>query len=213
MKRMHPDRQLPEHREAYEELARRLNAAYATLADPLKRQAYDRTIRQQVIQDQIMNRYVGGFQSFDQRPGPAAAPRWREPTEAERRERNAADRQASLTLVLVAVGVTALILVLLLKVLFQLAAQRGALKVRAFNVPAARLAGPAQGPSTPGRMRPESSRYPESLRYFSTYAEFAETGGASASSQPSLSDIDVAAAGSAVEVQTDLSDAESCFVA
>jgi DnaJ-class molecular chaperone len=114
MKRMHPDRQLPEHREAYEELARRLNAAYATLADPLKRQAYDRTIRQQVIQDQIMNRYVGGFQTFDERSGPAAGRGWREPTETERRERRAADQQASLTLVLVAVGVTALILLLLL---------------------------------------------------------------------------------------------------
>ena len=110
MKRAHPDRQLPERRAEFEDLARRLNAAYAILSDPLKRQTYDRTIRQQVIQDQIMNRYVGGFQSFDQRPGPPTAQRWREPTETERRERVAADRQASMTLVLVAVGVTALIL-------------------------------------------------------------------------------------------------------
>ena len=51
MKRVHPDRQRPERRLASEDLARRLNAAYAILADPLKRQAYDRTIRQQVIQD------------------------------------------------------------------------------------------------------------------------------------------------------------------
>jgi curved DNA-binding protein CbpA len=114
MKNAHPDRQLPERRAAFEELARRLNAAYATLSDPLKRQAYDRTIRQQVIQDQIMSRYVGGFQSFDERPGPATTHRWREPTESERRERTAADRQASMTLVFVAVGVTALILVSLL---------------------------------------------------------------------------------------------------
>ena len=72
MKRVHPDRQLPERRLASEDLARRLNAAYTILADPLKRQAYDRTIRQQVIQDQIMRRYVGGFQTFDEvqdRPG------------------------------------------------------------------------------------------------------------------------------------------------
>ena len=114
MKRAHPDRQLPERRLASEDLARRLNAAYTILADPLKRQAYDRTIRQQVIQDQIMSRYVGGFQTFDERAGPAAAHGWREPTETERRERIAADRQASMTWVLIAVGVTVLILVSLL---------------------------------------------------------------------------------------------------
>jgi curved DNA-binding protein CbpA len=114
MKRVHPDRQLPERRLASEDLARRLNAAYTILADPLKRQAYDRTIRQQVIQDQIMRRYVGGFQTFDDRPGPARAHHRREPTAAERRERTEADRQASLTLVVVAVGVTALILASLL---------------------------------------------------------------------------------------------------
>jgi hypothetical protein len=114
MKRVHPDRQLPERRLASEELARRLNAAYTILSDPLKRQAYDRTIRQQVIQDQIMRRYVGGFQTFDESPGPARAHHRREPTAAERRERADADRQASVTLVVVAVGVTALILVSLL---------------------------------------------------------------------------------------------------
>ena len=114
MKRAHPDRQLPERRAISEELARRLNAAYTILSDPLKRQAYDRTIRQQVIQDQIMRRYVGGFQTFDESPGPARAHRHREPTAAERRERIEADRQASKTLVLVAVGVTVLILASLL---------------------------------------------------------------------------------------------------
>src|SRR5215203_6386995 len=99
MKRVHPDRQLPERRLASEELARRLNAAYTILSDPLKRQAYDRTIRQQVIQDQIMNRYVGGFQTFDEPRDPATTHWRREPTESERRERVAADRQAMITLV------------------------------------------------------------------------------------------------------------------
>ena len=114
MKRVHPDRQRPERRADFEDLARRLNAAYAILSDPIKRQAYDRTIRQQVIQDQIMSRYVGGFQTFDEPRGPSAAFLRREPTESERRERVAADRQAMMTLVLVAVGVTGLILVSLL---------------------------------------------------------------------------------------------------
>ncbi|MGH2615796.1 MAG: hypothetical protein ACRDJC_11190, partial [Thermomicrobiales bacterium] len=76
--------------------------------------AYDRTIRQQVIQDQIMRRYVGGFQSFDDVAGPANAHRRRAPTAAERRDRLQADRQASLTLVLYAAGVAAIILLALL---------------------------------------------------------------------------------------------------
>jgi hypothetical protein len=114
MKRAHPDRQHPERRAAFEDLARRLNAAYAVLSDPLKRHAYDRTIRQQVIQDQIMRRYVGGFQSFGDAAGPGRVHLRREPTAAERRARVAAERQASLTLVVVAVGVTMLFLLGLL---------------------------------------------------------------------------------------------------
>lgn len=112
MKRAHPDRQGPERRAAAEELARQLNAAYTILSDPVKRQAYDRTIRQQVIQDQIMRRYVGGFQdgSDASRPGTV---RQREPTVAERRERAHADRRASVLLVLVAVVFTALIIIVL----------------------------------------------------------------------------------------------------
>jgi curved DNA-binding protein CbpA len=114
MKRAHPDRQRPERRAAAEEYARRLNDAYRVLSDPLKRQAYDRTIRQQVIQDQIMRRYVGGFQGIDDLPGPARSHLRREPTAAERRERGAADRQASTALVLIAVGVTAFFLLAVL---------------------------------------------------------------------------------------------------
>jgi hypothetical protein len=61
-----------------------------------------------------MRRYVGGFQTFDETPGPARAHHRRETTAAERRERAEADRQASMTLVVVAVGGTVLILVSLL---------------------------------------------------------------------------------------------------
>ena len=113
MKRAHPDRHRPERRAAFEDLARRLNAAYATLSDPIKRQVYDRTIRQQVIQDQIMQRYVGGFQTFDTRSGSARAER-PQPTAAQRKERATAERQASLTLVIYAAAVTAFILFALL---------------------------------------------------------------------------------------------------
>lgn len=116
MKLAHPDRQRPERRATAEDLARRLNAAYAVLSDPIKRQAYDRTIQHQVIQDQIMRQYVGGFQTFDgqSRAGSARSEYRREPTAAERRERIRADRQASLTLVLVAVALTLLIVALVL---------------------------------------------------------------------------------------------------
>ena len=113
MKRAHPYRHRPERRAAFDELARRLNAAYATLSDPIKRQAYDRTIRQQVIQDQIMQRYVGGFQTFDTRSGSARAER-PQPTAAELKERATAERQASFTLVIYAAAVTAFILLALL---------------------------------------------------------------------------------------------------
>jgi curved DNA-binding protein CbpA len=98
MKRAHPDRQTPERRGAAEETARRLNAAYTVLSDPIKRQAYDRTIRQQVIQDQIMRQYVGGFYTGGGAPSIPEMER-REPTAAERRERVAADRRAWLLLI------------------------------------------------------------------------------------------------------------------
>jgi curved DNA-binding protein CbpA len=111
MRGVHPDRQRPERRAAAEELAKRLNLAYATLAKPPRRLAYDRTIRARVIQDQIMSRYVGGF------AGPAAngADRGgghlrRPATAAERRERADADRTALVSL-LVVFGAVALAVV------------------------------------------------------------------------------------------------------
>lgn len=113
MKRAHPDRRHPEQRAEAEELARRLNAAYAVLSNPIKRQAYDRTIRQQVIQDQIMRQYVGGFQTFDRPSAAKVSPR-PEPTAAERRERARNDRQAAVVLLALAVGFTILILVAIL---------------------------------------------------------------------------------------------------
>ena len=118
MKRAHPDRQSPERRAAAEETARRLNAAYAVLSDPIKRQAYDRTIRQQVVQDQIMRQYVGGFYTGGGAPGIPDLER-REPTAAERRERIEADRRAWLLLVgFAAVFAIAIIVVLVASALF-----------------------------------------------------------------------------------------------
>lgn len=101
-----------------EDMARRLNAAYAVLSDPIKRQAYDRTIRQQVIQDQIMRQYVGGFHTGGGAPTYPEMER-REPTAAERRERYEADRRAWLLLVgFAAVFAGAIIIVLVISALF-----------------------------------------------------------------------------------------------
>ena len=61
MKRNHPDRVHAERRAASEELAKRLNHAYAVLSKPASRKAYDESIRVQGIQEQIMGRYIGGF--------------------------------------------------------------------------------------------------------------------------------------------------------
>ncbi|MCA9861994.1 MAG: J domain-containing protein [Thermomicrobiales bacterium] len=112
MKRAHPDRQSPEQRAVAEETARRLNAAYTVLCDPIKRQAYDRTIRQQVIQDHIMRQYVGGFSAGG---GASSYPAMErpEPTAAERRERVEADRRAWLLLIGFAAVFTVTIIVVL----------------------------------------------------------------------------------------------------
>lgn len=127
IKAIHPDRQRPSRRAAAEEQAKALNVAYTTLANPIKRQAYDRTIRARIVQDQLMGRYVGGFYPA---AGNAADPfgeRFRrEPTAGERREQAAADRGALVTLVVVFGGLTlallaALLLVAVAGALFQAA--------------------------------------------------------------------------------------------
>lgn len=99
MMRAHPDRVLPERRAVAEDLSKLLNRAYSTLSDPQKRLIYDRSIRADVVQDQIMNRYVGGFAG----PGMSGtspmgdAPR-RQMTERERRDWRRSDRSAMISL-------------------------------------------------------------------------------------------------------------------
>jgi len=115
MKRAHPDRVLPERRAAAEELSKLLNRAYATLADPIARQAYDRTIRAQAVQDQLMRSYVGGFGG----PGiggadPFAQALKRELSPAEQADQRRADRSAMFSLILVFVVATAVVIALLL---------------------------------------------------------------------------------------------------
>ncbi|MBA2276432.1 MAG: J domain-containing protein [Chloroflexia bacterium] len=114
MKRSHPDRVHPDRRAAAEELAKLLNRAYSTLANPITRQTYDRTARAQEMQDQLMRRYVGGLGG----PGiggadPFAQALRREMSPAERADQRRADRSAMLSLLLVFVVVTAVVITLI----------------------------------------------------------------------------------------------------
>jgi DnaJ-domain-containing protein 1 len=114
MKRVHPDRQSGPRRVAAEEQAKRLNEAYATLSKPPARQAYDRCIQQEIVQDEIMNRYVGGFGTgVYGAPGSTGHDAWRGPTDAERRDRILSDRNALASLLVVFGGITCAVIVLL----------------------------------------------------------------------------------------------------
>lgn len=98
--RAHPDRALPEHREQAEDITKLLNLAYTTLSDPKKRAAYDKTIRAEVLQSEIMSRYVGGFGGpglSGTRPPPADVPR-RTMSAREVREKRQSDRNAIISL-------------------------------------------------------------------------------------------------------------------
>lgn len=99
MRRVHPDR-VPEHRRAAaENLAKDLNAAYAILSDPAKRKAYDQTIRQQEMQDQLMRRYVStGMGAGGSGADPFAQGLKRDLTATERREHLRSERSAFLTI-------------------------------------------------------------------------------------------------------------------
>ena len=116
MKECHPDRQPPNERERMEVLCKAINLAYATLKDPRKRKQYDDTIRAGQVQEEIMNRYVGGFggpglAGFD----PHAAHLRREETPVEKAERRHANRVAMLSL-LRAVAVLLVVIVAILVV-------------------------------------------------------------------------------------------------
>jgi DnaJ-class molecular chaperone len=112
MLKWHPDRVRPEQKEHAEDLAKRLNLAYNTLADPVKREQYDKSIRAQVLQSEMMGRYVGGFATA----GPAAAANapHRAMTEQERREQRQADRQANISVLAFFAAFALVVIVVLL---------------------------------------------------------------------------------------------------
>ncbi len=112
MKRFHPDRVPPEYRPAAESICKDLNRAYSILSNPVKRVAYDRTIRQEVAQDQIMRRYTGmGAPPPSQQHAPGLK---REPSAYERKDHRRSERSAIVSLfaifVIVTVGAIGLIL-------------------------------------------------------------------------------------------------------
>lgn len=107
MKATHPDRQSPVRRAAAEERAKLLNRAFTTLSKPHLRRAYDQKIRAQVVQDQIMSRYVGGFSTPTAGGSdPFGIGLRREQTVAERQERVRSERNAILSVVLVFAAIT-----------------------------------------------------------------------------------------------------------
>ncbi len=113
MKRSHPDRQRPDRREAAEEQAKAINLAYTTLSKAESRRVYDNEIKASAIQDQIMNRYVGGFApsgSVD----PFAEALRREQSKAERVDQRRADRSATASMLIVFTGIAIVVIALLL---------------------------------------------------------------------------------------------------
>jgi len=115
MKSTHPDRQSPIRRAAAEERAKLLNRAFTTHSKTHLRRTYDQQIRAQVLQDQIMSRYVGGFSMPDaNREDRFGAALRRDLTFAERQERARGERHAMVSLVLVFAAAVAVVIALLL---------------------------------------------------------------------------------------------------
>jgi DnaJ-class molecular chaperone len=115
MKECHPDRMPPGERERTEVVCRHLNHAYATLKDPIRRRQYDQSIQVQEVQDQIMNRYVGGLGGPGLRgQDPHGQRLRRELTDFEKAEMRMTDRSAMFSLVravvVLTIGVIALML-------------------------------------------------------------------------------------------------------
>lgn len=112
MKRIHPDGKKESARAAAEEQAKTLNIAYAVLSSPTKREAYDREIRAQTIQDQLMSRYVGGISPLDQYSTDMTGERFRkEPTAHQRQDQRAANRTAVVSMAMAFGGFALLLLV------------------------------------------------------------------------------------------------------
>lgn len=102
MRKWHPDRFRGTDKTLAENYAKDLNHAYSVLSDPRKREEYDRALRIDAIQGQIMERYVAGSSGWNldgKGPLPADAPR-RNMTARERSEQRITDRNANRAMVM-----------------------------------------------------------------------------------------------------------------
>jgi hypothetical protein len=113
MKRTHPDRVVAADRPRAEERAKLLNLAWRTLTRPDERAKYDQTLRNELVQDQIMSRYFGGMGMPGQPNDLYGEALRREHTEFERKERRQSDRGATLTILLIFAAATALVVCLI----------------------------------------------------------------------------------------------------
>lgn len=101
MRQWHPDQFRGTDKALAENYSRQLNNAYGVLSDPKKREEYDRSIRVEAIQSQIMERYVAGSSGWNlggDGPLPADAPR-RPMTSRQKQELRQSDRNAFRSLI------------------------------------------------------------------------------------------------------------------
>jgi DnaJ-class molecular chaperone len=113
MKASHPDRVPAGERAAAEEQAKLLNLAWRTLTKPEDRVRYDRTLRPEMVQEQIMSRYFGGMGMPGGRQDPYGEALRHEQTEFDRRQRRDVNRSAVASMLLVFAGATALVVCLI----------------------------------------------------------------------------------------------------
>lgn len=101
MRIWHPDKFQGTDKTLAENYAKELNHAYSVLSNPKKREEYDRALRIDAMQGQIMERYVAGSSGWNlDGKGPAAANAPRRPmTPKERAEMRITDRNANRTMV------------------------------------------------------------------------------------------------------------------
>ena len=113
MKDTHPDKVAPVHRPQAEERAKLLNLALRTLTRPEDRSRYDQTLRKDLVQDQIMSQYFGGMGMPGGKHDRFAEALRREQTAYEKSERKQSDRSATVSVLLIFGGATALVVCLL----------------------------------------------------------------------------------------------------